>query len=203
MKWEKKELLYLWKPQHGPHKVVMAIYWDFRHDSANHTKKLEDLFWIAPICYHVVYANAWSLYSNKCRQNLSEALDNQDQADVICTDLSTAFNRLQYEILLWQLNRCSFSLPMLSLLYFYLYDRHQYVCFRGSSSRSFSVLSGVPRGSVLGPLLSNIFINNLVSCLNVPLLLCADDIKIYFRTALISRKISVDLAFGVNRIGYH
>jgi hypothetical protein len=61
----------------------------------------------------------------------------------------------------------------------YLRARFIYVRMNGYESKSFKQESGVPQGSVLGPLFFNIFINNLVDDLDVPHLLFADDMKIY------------------------
>ncbi|KAH0818266.1 hypothetical protein GEV33_004525 [Tenebrio molitor] len=95
-------------------------------------------------------------------QYLSDALDNHSQVDVVYTDVSKAFDRIDHGLLLIKLD-----------------DRFMYVGVNGYASKSFKQESGVPQGSVLGPLFFNIFINDLVDDLDVPHLLFTDDMKIY------------------------
>jgi retron-type reverse transcriptase len=61
----------------------------------------------------------------------------------------------------------------------YLTGRKQFVSYNGFSSREYIQMSGVPQGSVLGPLLFNIYINDIVADLECRALLFADDLKIY------------------------
>ena len=113
-------------------------------------------------------------------QYVSEKLDDNKQVDVIYTDFSKAFDRLDHGILVQKLDKLGLSLALLNLITSYLEDRRQYVEYHGF--RSFDVLarSGVPQGSVLGPLLFNIFINDIVTNLDVQSLLYADDLKIFY-----------------------
>lgn len=114
-------------------------------------------------------------------QYISEVLDDQGQVDVVYTDFSKAFDRLLHSILLQELTYCGLSPNLINLFRSYLSGRSQYVCYRGFMSCKFQVMSGVPQGSILGPLLFNIFIDNAMKSLNVPHLLYADDMKIYIR----------------------
>ena len=68
---------------------------------------------------------------------------------------------------------------LLSWLTNFLSDRFQRVCLNGSCSGWSPVISGVPQGSVLGPLLFVIYINDLSSCVSSCLFKFADDAKLY------------------------
>ena len=68
-------------------------------------------------------------------------------------------------------------------------DRKQRVYVRGSSSDWVNVTSGVPQGSVLGPALFIIFVNDMPNVINSMLLMFADDIN--FTVLLILHKITI------------
>ena len=74
------------------------------------------------------------------------------------TDLSKAFNRLSHELLLAKLRAYGFSISALRLIYSYLANRKQRTKINSSYSSWEEILFAVPQGSILGPLLFNIFL---------------------------------------------
>ena len=112
-------------------------------------------------------------------QFISEALDQKGQVDVIYTDFSKAFDKLDHNILLYKLQHFSVSSDFLNLITSYFTDRWQYVQVRGHKSNKFLQTSGVPQGSVLGPLLFIIFINDIAAKIDVKYFLYADNLKIF------------------------
>ena len=114
--------------------------------------------------------------------NLAKGLDKNEQTDAILLDFSKAFDKVSHSRLLLKLNSYGVRGNLLKWIQDFLSGRTQQVVLEGSSSDTSPVTSGVPQGSVLGPLLFLAFINDLPSRVKSRTGMFADD-------CLVDRKI--------------
>ena len=107
----------------------------------------------------------------------SDDLDQGKPTAVIALDIAGAFDRVWHAALVERLRAVGVSGELLTLLRDYLHEREMRVVHNGRQSSPQKIEAGVPQGSVLGPLLWNIYINdllNLVPCARA----YADDITL-------------------------
>ena len=90
-----------------------------------------------------------------------KAVDNHKVFGAVLTDLSKAFDCICHDLLIAKLNAYGLSLPALKLITDYLQNRKQRTKIGSIYSDWEDIISGVPQGSILGPLLFNIFLCDL------------------------------------------
>ena len=101
------------------------------------------------------------------------------QTDVVIMDFSKAFDVVPHNLLLHKLQHLGITGNTLKWIRSFLIDRHQQVVVDGKHSSKAPVTSGVPQGSVLGPILFLCYINDMPACVSSKLRLFADDSIIY------------------------
>ena len=113
------------------------------------------------------------------------SLDQGYPTDVIYFDFRKTFDMVPHGRLLLKLKEYGINGNLLCWLSGFLSNRKQHVSINGSFSQLSDVTSGVPQGSVLGPFLFTVYVNDLPSCVNSSLLMIlnsfiADNTKLSF-----------------------
>ena len=109
-----------------------------------------------------------------------QAIDKGEYISVMYMNLSKAFDTINHDLLLAKLRAYGFSASVLNLLYSYLKYRKQKVVINNKTSSSEVVMAGVPQVSIDGPLLFNLFIDDLILFLYTTVLSnYADDNNLY------------------------
>ena len=110
------------------------------------------------------------LYNNICK-----ALDDGLEFRAVFFDISKAFDKVWHKGLLFKLQRAGINGKLLSWFSNYLSNRYQRVVIPGGISSLCHVQAGVPQGSILGPLLFLVYINDIVDDIQSNINLFADD----------------------------
>lgn len=127
------------------------------------------------------FVKARSTYTNLVTfvEGLADTMDKHGETDVIYTDFSKAFDKVSHSILIDKLSAYGFVGNFIKWMQSYLTERFFFVVVNGYQSNSYKIISGVPQGSHLGPILFNVFINDIPQCfLASSPFLFADDLKI-------------------------
>ena len=143
----------------------------------------------------VVYASQYGFRKNRSTVNaitelvchITNAIENKQSTLSVFLDLSKAFDTIDHNILLHKLE--FYGVRGLALNWFqsYLTDRKQYVLYNNVQSQTLDITCGVPQGSVLGPLLFLIYVNDIANCLtHSKLISFADDTTVFLSSKCIN-----------------
>jgi ribonuclease P/MRP protein subunit RPP40 len=130
----------------------------------------------------------------------TKALDDGYGLDIVYLDYRKAFDSVPHKRLIEKLKTCGISGNLLRWIENFLTSRTMRVGIRGTFSQLINVLSGVPQGSVLGPVLFLLFVNDLPTWIKDSIIkMFADDTKLWNRIGMESD--SSTLQANINRLG--
>lgn len=119
-----------------------------------------------------------------CMEEWTKMIENGDSFDVIYTDFSKAFDSVPHERLFLKMESLGIKGDILNWIKSFLRERTQCVSVDGARSSCKKVISGIPQGSVIGPILFVIFINDMPDAVKHNFCkLFADDCKLYGKVA--------------------
>ena len=137
--------------------------------------------------------------NKSCLSNLLESFDvindmlaNGDSVDIFYLDFQKAFDTVPHYRLIEKLKSFGLCSGLIDVISDFLSNRTFKVVVGNSSSDSYNVTSGIPQGSVLGPLLFLIYINDLPECMLNRVSLFADDLKMIGKSSM-KNSIQTDL----------
>ena len=142
-----------------------------------------------------MYASQYGFRKNRSTVNaitelvchITNAIENKQNTVSVILDLSKAFDTIDHKMLLHKLE--FYGVRGLALNWFqsYLTDRKQYVLYNNVQSQTLDITCGVPQGSVLGPILFLVYVNDIANCLtHSKLISFADDTTVFFSSKCIN-----------------
>ncbi len=111
--------------------------------------------------------------------DLSKSLDKKKQIDSFILDFEKAFDTVSHDLLKTKLRGYGIDIKTLNWIDAFLSNRKQSVVVNGHKSKISNVISGVPQGTVLGPLLFSLYINDIMEGVDSTVRLFADDCVCY------------------------
>ena len=125
-------------------------------------------------------------------ENLKSLLDKGGFVAAVFLDLKRAFDTINHDLLIAKLTHFNFSNSALCWMKSYLSDRKQAVQIGDSLSSYLTCSAGVQQGSILGPVLFSLYVNNLPDvCRNIKVQLYADDTVLYCHASSIKEAAAV------------
>ena len=126
-----------------------------------------------------------------CYDDWARSRNNRKPTDIAFLDFSKAFDSVPHERLLFKLERHGIDGSALQWFRNFLTGRMQRVVLCGTCSSWSPVLSGVPQGTILGPVLFILYVNDISSGISSTVKLYADDTKVYREISDIARDTSI------------
>ena len=143
--------------------------------------ELQEIIYPNQFGFRAGYSTSHSLIS--ITENIRKSLDNGKFGCGVFIDLKKAFDTVNHDILLAKLEHYGIHDEALDWFKSYLINRRQYVHLNGVNSSTRNISCGVPQGSVLGPILFLLYINDLPNISDkLKFYLFADDTNIYFES---------------------
>ena len=133
-------------------------------------------------------------------EDWTEIIDDYDDIDVAYLDFRKAFDLVSHKHLIYKLSKYGITNQVLQWIEAFLNQRTQRVIVKGMASEPFNVTSGVPQGSVLGPILFLLFINDLPLEVVSPVSLFADDSKIFSKLIADRNRSETNNANGIEML---
>ena len=139
--------------------------------------------------YNILYRRQYGFQNGKAtehavidiQENILNSLEKGEISCCILLDFAKAFDTVNHSILVQKLNHYGIRGKALQLIESYLTDREQCVQINEAVSNMEKIKHGVPQGSILGPLLFLLYINDIANCSSVlSFYLFADDTTIFF-----------------------
>lgn len=143
---------------------------------------------IDPVFRQLIHENQFGFRAGRstesnllcCYEKVTSCLDSGLNIDVIFLDMAKAFDKVDHSLLVSKLLTSGLNMRIVRVLKHFLVNRTQFVRVGSAESDSASVSSGVPQGTVLGPVLFSLFINDLLSLPFENIVLAfADDLKLF------------------------